>query len=488
MSGSFSKAKNAVIIFAVAVLALSTLLLAFPAQAVCSGSCVKTKCCLATRCCLTIDAGAAADAKSTGDPRATVATNEKKIVNEQPGVQVLKIASGEDTVNLGEKAVPLGELREKREASKKESETEEGSTREGAPGVRTERHKHGNINIQIGDKAYAQEGKDIVRFGQDVVVAEGDSIDGNVVAIGGTINVNGKVTGDCVSIGGSINIDSKGVIEGDAVSVGGSINREPGSVLGGDEVCTGGNIPRWLLPGGWPKHGMAGLRFAVLTFTVGKALVVLLLAWLIVVIAHDRVKRTSEKAKYNMLASFGVGLLTLILAPIAMVLLCITLIGIPVAILLPFALIVTGLFGYTAVGLALGQRLFGGGPRVMSTVAAALLGVLLIEAIPIVGRIVGLPGGVLWGLSIPIRVVGYAVMVCAILIGLGATILSKFGQAPRAPFPGGVVPPAPGIPSVGAATFVPPAPGMAAPGAPTSGGTPGPGTPAPPVPPSGPGA
>jgi hypothetical protein len=466
MSGSFSnrKVSNFKGTAAIVVLALFALLLAVSAQAVCTSSC------LTINARFVMDETTVTDTKTTADTKAAAGTESE--------TQVLKIAAGKDTINLGEKAVPLGELKEKPEVSKRTLEAEKESKEEGNPSVEIKKHRRGEINIQIGNKNYAEEGKDIVRFGQDVVVAEGDSVEGNVVAIGGCITVNGKVTGDCVTIGGCINLGPKGVIEGDGVSVGGTINREPGSVIQGDEVVTGGNIPQWLFRGGWPKHGMPGLKFAGLALGVGKALVVLFLAWLVIVIARNRVKVTSDKAKSSTLASFGVGLLTVILAPIAMVLLCITLIGIPVAILLPFALIVAGLFGYTAVGLAIGNRLFGSGSRVVSVVEAALLGVLLMEAIPLVGKLIGLPGGILWGLSIPVRIVGYAIIVCAFLIGLGATVLSKFGQAPRFPFQGGVVPPG-YVPPAGAPTSVPPAPAMPGPPAP---GAPAPGTTAPPGP------
>ena len=496
--------QNALIILAIAVLALFMVPSAIPAQALCTGSYLGSDATASEDGKLTlgekptVEAGAeltldekktvAANAKltlSTKTPAAVdskglaAATDAKGAADEKSEVQVLKIASGEDTVNLGEKAVPLGELREKPEVGKHESEAGGKSKPGDLVDIRIEKHKPRDIKLTIGDEVYG-DGKDLVKFGEDIEVAEGDTISGDVVAIGGTVTVNGMVTGDCVSIGGSINIGPKGVIEGDGVSVGGCINREPGSVLEGDEVCTGGRIPTWLFRGGWPMHGLTGLKFAGLAFAVGKTLVVLFLVWLIVLISRDRVKVTSDKARSSMLASFGVGLLTIILTPIAMVLLCITLIGIPVAILLPFALIVAGLFGYTAVGLALGQRLFGGESRGQSVVTAAIVGVLLMEAIPIFGRVVGLPGGILWGLSIPIRVVGYAIVVCAFLIGLGATIMSKLGQAPRVLFPGGVVPLVPGMPPTGAVTFVPPAPGMAIPGAPAPGGTP--------APPSGPGA
>lgn len=152
-----------------------------------------------------------------------------------------------------------------------------------------------------------------------------------------------------------------------------------------------------------------------------------------------------------------------------MILLCITLIGIPVAILLPIALVLIGLFGYTAVGLAIGMKIFGGESRGASVVKAAVVGVLIMEVIPIVGRIIGLPGGFMWGLSIPVRIVGYAIIMCAFLIGLGAAVLSKLGRAPKAPVVVAGAPPAPGAPA-GTPGPVPQTPSVPGYGAP-SGGT-----------------
>ena len=434
---------------AVAVFALFVLLPAAPAQA------------LYARLSLTIDA--------EGGTSAEVSLGTSGEAEGDTQAQVLKIVAGEDTVNLGEKAVPLGEMREKPESAEQESETDQPSSHKRGLDLKIEKRRPHDINITIGEDRNYGNGKDIVRFGEDIAIAETDTIEGDVVSIGGSVTVSGVVMGDCVSIGGSINIGPQGVIEGDGVSVGGRINREPGSVLKGDEVVTGGNIPKWIFRGGWPQYGLSGFKFLGFAFAVGKALVVLFLAWLVVLMSRSRVTVTSDRVKSGLLASFGVGLLTIILTPIAMVLLCITLIGIPVAILLPLALLVAVLFGYTAVGLAVGTRLFGSESRATSVVKATLLGVLLMEVVPIVGRLIGLPGGFMWGLSIPIRIIGYAIVVCAVLIGLGATILSKFGQAPRATISGGAAP-APGAPA-GTPGPVPQASGVPGYGAPT-GGTP----------------
>ena len=429
-----------------AVLGLSVLLPVPAAQAVCDGFCFRMQVTIGDDA--TVISGKARDFVVAGASGVVGAgetgaksPDDRLTTDEGSNAKVLKIAAGEDTINLGEKAVPLGEMREKPEVSKNEPAAGKKSKPGDLFDLKIEKRKPSNIKITIGDEEYG-DGKDVVRFGEDIFVAEGDTIDGDAVSIGGSVTVNGTVMGDCVAIGGVITMGPTGVIEGDGVSVGGSIDRAPGSVLKGDEVVTGGHIPEWLLRGGWPKHGITGLRFFGLAFAVGKAIVVIFVAWIILLLARNRVKNTSDKAKSSLLASFGVGLLVIVLTPIAMVLLCITLIGILVAILLPFALIVVGFFGYTAVGLALGDRLFGGKTRTMSIVAAALLGVLIMEAIPIVGKFIGLPGGVWWSLSIPIRIVGYAIMVCAGLIGIGATVMSKFGKPPKPLDQAGVTSPA----------------------------------------------
>lgn len=232
-------------------------------------------------------------------------TGAKTQTDTKSKTQVLKIVSGRDTINLGEKAVPLGGVKEKSEATEEESRAGNEPKHERGLDFKIEKHKPNDINITIGNDRNYGDGKDIVRFGEDVVVAETDTIDGDVVSIGGSVTVNGTVKGDCVSIGGYINVGPHGVIEGDGVSIGGSINREPGSVLKGDEVVTGGNIPKWIFRGGWPQYGLSGLKFLGFAFAVGKALVILFLVWLVVLIFRDRVKVTSDRARANLLALSG---------------------------------------------------------------------------------------------------------------------------------------------------------------------------------------
>lgn len=76
---------------------------------------------------------------------------------------------------------------------------------------------------------------DIVKFGNDVLVEEGNTVY-NAVSIGGDVTVNGKVLNDAVAVGGSIIIGPTAGIGRNAVSVGGTIKKYAGADVAGDLV------------------------------------------------------------------------------------------------------------------------------------------------------------------------------------------------------------------------------------------------------------
>lgn len=62
---------------------------------------------------------------------------------------------------------------------------------------------------------------DMVRTGDSVDVAVGETFDGNLYAFAGTIDIDGTLDGDLVASGGSISI--KGTVTGDVIAVGGEL-------------------------------------------------------------------------------------------------------------------------------------------------------------------------------------------------------------------------------------------------------------------------
>lgn len=299
------------------------------------------------------------------------------------------------------------------------------------------------------------EGNDLVRFGEDITIPEGRVIEGGVVAVGGSITVLGRVKGDAVSVGGTVHIKGKGVVEGDAVSLGGGVQTSDSASVGGSDVSVGkidfGNICRM-----WPAMGAAGLlgTGAWLVKLLVGLLITLFLSWISLLIFRQRLEHAAGVVHERFGKSIAMGLLgwvLLVLAipagiialiltgAIAIVILCITIIGIPVAVLLVVALvlgvigIVTGaiyaaFLAYLTGAIFLGRRIFGDrvGTKPLLAIAA---GVLMIAVLKAAAEVIGAlsffafhPVGMAFGFAAGL--LGFIVATA----GLGALIIGRFGK------------------------------------------------------------
>jgi hypothetical protein len=285
---------------------------------------------------------------------------------------------------------------------------------------------------------------DRVRFGGTITVDEGETVEGDVVVIGGMARVNGRVTGEVVVVGGSAQLGPTADVNGDVVVVGGRLDRNPSARIGGEveEVGVGPiNIdPRFGWPSwGWPNW-MAGNPFGgffSLISTVVRVGILCLLTAIVLLVGGNYVERIRTLAAAEPLKAGAVGFLSQVLMVPALVILAvvlvITIIGIPFLLLLPFAVLalaVLALVGFTAVARELGQLVLG---RVWSqngvgVFAATIAGVLLIVSPVLLGRLISIGGGPLWLVSTPLSIVGFVVEYLAWTIGFGAVLFMMFGR------------------------------------------------------------
>ena len=91
----------------------------------------------------------------------------------------------------------------------------------------------------LEERHYRHYSRDIVRFLGDVHIAEDEEIDGDVVTIGGSIKLKGRIDGDAVAVFGSIMMAPFSAVEGDAVSVAGRVRMAQGAEVFGDIVDGG---------------------------------------------------------------------------------------------------------------------------------------------------------------------------------------------------------------------------------------------------------
>jgi hypothetical protein len=293
---------------------------------------------------------------------------------------------------------------------------------------------------------------EIVRMGSDVVIEPGEIVT-EVVVIGGDLDVDGEVDGDAVAVGGDVTIGPGARVSGDAVSVGGRLTVAPGAIIEGDEVevGTGAGILRGL-GGGWNRDHDHGPRHSPVGRSLLALLILLFIGWLAAVLAGERLGALAESLSQDWLRALLTGVLVLVLWLPAVFLSAITVIGIPVAIFLIFAVPLLIFVGYLIGAMALGRRVsIGLGRATQGPLQSIIFGILVIGLLGFIGHVLGLVG-FLGPFGVAFRIVSYALFSFAATSGLGVIALAIFHSRfrsraamtpPAPPPPPAPLPPAP---------------------------------------------
>lgn len=286
---------------------------------------------------------------------------------------------------------------------------------------------------------------DRVRIGGGVQVGTDEIVNGDVVAIGGGARVDGSVRGDVVAIGGGVDLGSHADVLGDVTVIGGPLRRDPAARVGGEVHEIGlGDINfaprvRHLWPFFKQRRGVffgsaLGPVFALIS-TVTRLAVLCILASIVLLFGRGYVERVSLRAASEPMKAGAVGLLIqLLFFPVliaTIVVMVVTIIGIPLLVLVPFALLAFALLfliGFTAVAYDVGRLVvsrFGGEGR--NLYFAAAIGIALVLSPVLLSRLVGF-GGLLWPITWTLLLLGLVTEYVAWTVGLGAVALVRFDR------------------------------------------------------------
>jgi hypothetical protein len=299
-----------------------------------------------------------------------------------------------------------------------------------------------------------------IRIGGDVHVDEDEVVDGAVVVIGGSAVIDGRVNDDVVVVGGRVRLGPKADVRGDVTSIGGTIERSPEARVSGRLNDVGIGFPRFHIrpmfgvPFGIVRWGGGRQLFVSLNLfgTILRMLIVGLLAFFVLLVAREPVERIARAVRTEPWKSALVGFITqllfLPLLVLTVIVLVVSIIGIPILLLVPFvivALLVAVLVGLTAVayrvGLWLEQRMGWGlhGPY-----WALFAGLVAIWVLTLLGRVVALGGWPVWMLASVLVACGFVVEFVAWTVGLGGVLLTRFGSRGALP-PAAAVSGTPGV-------------------------------------------
>jgi hypothetical protein len=299
-----------------------------------------------------------------------------------------------------------------------------------------------------------------VNVGGGIRVEEDERVTDAVVAIGGSVDVLGRVEDDVVAILGDVRLGPHAVVTGSVTSVGGQIEQERGAEVRGEVNEVTLNHRPWRHASGpwrpWIGRDLFSGWFSLLGTLLRIALVTLL-TLIVAIVAAGPVERISHRATTDPWVSGFVGLLAQVLfVPVlvlTVVFLAISIVGIPLLVLVPFALVALlfgVLMGFTGVARRVGE--WAVGPYKGPLVATAV-GVAVITAGAVVTRIVWLIPGPIAPLAISLWAIALFLEYIAWTVGLGALLLTRFGtRGPSTPpldaTPPPVPPPLPANPAL----------------------------------------
>ncbi len=285
--------------------------------------------------------------------------------------------------------------------------------------------------------------KDVFRLNGDVTVEPGETVK-SVVALNGTVRILGHVTNDVFTANGNIVVQGQGRVDGDAVSLNGDVRTEGSGSIGGQiDTNQGWRDIQWQAPRTPGFGGGASWLFVTLGALGLGVLLALAAPRSLDSVGGEYVHRLGRSALIGFLALFGFPFVLLVLA--------LSVVGIPLAALLVPVAFILGMFGLYALCLMLGRRLLEGFNRpTAGDLWAMVVGVVLIRVI----------------LLVP--VLSWFLLFVAGTIGFGA-VLSRLwdrfqGRRSARPAPGPAPTPPPAPPAVitEVPTEVSPAPAAAA--------------------------
>jgi hypothetical protein len=256
-----------------------------------------------------------------------------------------------------------------------------------------------------------------------------------IVVVGGSATIDGRVEDDIVVIGGPVTIGPSAQVRANVVALGGEVKVADSAQVSGEIHDVSVLWPEirfalrdWLWGidrGWWPVFE--------LTATVFRYVLTIIAACLMALLAPAWVRRIEDRVSDAPLAAAFVGdaseMLALPVFVIVIAGLVVTIIGIPLLILVPFAvlaLLATWLAGFASVAAFLGSRLrgrarpFGAAPSVIDVA----WGVTLLFVLPIASDILAFGSFFTWPLSTSLGVAGFVFEYLAWTIGLGAALLA----------------------------------------------------------------
>ena len=260
--------------------------------------------------------------------------------------------------------------------------------------------------LAMGDKITigASETVDsVASMGGDVTIA--GVAEGDVVSMGGDVFVLGEVEGDVATAGGNVHVE--GLVEGDVATAGGSVTFGPNGRVEGQVRTHGERLAA-------SAHHSEGSALGAFFQRIGAFAMLFLLAFGFRLLAKERFHALRAAMVRSPLKTPLTGLAFFCVAVVAILGSAVTVVGLPVAAVLAFGLVLAVYVGLAMSAAVLGavlpwEKLQG---RENLQLAAGVGALFFLSLLPFVGNLA---------------------MLLAALFGLGSVAMTRLGGKPLTP-------------------------------------------------------
>jgi len=249
----------------------------------------------------------------------------------------------------------------------------------------------------------ARIGRDLYGFSNEVDIASTTNVSGNAIAFAETVDVDGRVGIDFRGFGATVTVS--GAVEGDVDGFGRTVTLLPTARVGGNvtgHVGSAGdlNVQPGAVVGGTVSEQLVereerGNRYLTVGYYVSQIvrLAAMFLTGLLLLWVFPVLRQVTLPNVVAVLRSAGIGLATAVTLPVAAVLVCITIIGIPIGILTFVLGAIALYFSKAVVAQVIGRALFSsptGPPHYATTLAVGLAIVIVAVNLPWIGGLANL--------------------------------------------------------------------------------------------------
>lgn len=222
------------------------------------------------------------------------------------------------------------------------------------------------------------------------------TVNDNVTAMAGTITIHGIVNGDVRATAGNIYIRKDGKVVGDVTALAGKIYKDDGATITGSVVEMVEQGVRQNGRSSYTEHWGNDLYISpkIPWYIFIWGAITGLISWLalgalLMLFFAKQVQRLGDATAGRPVYYFFIGLLAYMLVPPMMVLMAITIVGLPVAFLLIIAVILGTIMGQLGIarilGDKIGNRFHWQNKTEMFRVLTGIFAMFLISIIPVLG-------------------------------------------------------------------------------------------------------